>query len=300
MASGWTGAITTALDAAMATEPESTAVDQPEPTSPPPDATPEPPPAQPPDQAQQTPPDAESALFSQEQLARLKGEDAEVAKRLQADYTRKTMALAEERRALAEAKALTDALRADPDATIRQLAQQLGVNVADPQAAATVSNATLQKLEVLFGEHAGAVAEAVRELAKEEAAASTAPLQTALTEQQAKAMAAETDATLAEFTAKHPTWRQHERKMIEVGQLITPNKGMKTLDFMELCLREATKDISEAERVKAVTKELNNAAARREPPDSGVQTAKASKTVTGPVSIPQAIEDALAGIHYGE
>lgn len=73
---------------------------------------------------------------------RVDGEDIEVTLdellngyQRQADYTRKTQALAEERERLAAFASLNDALSQDPQGTLLALAQHLGVDLGNPGAA---------------------------------------------------------------------------------------------------------------------------------------------------------------------
>ncbi len=232
------------------------------------DTTPETQPAEEPekvaDQPEETTEDTD-AILSTDELAALPPQERKKAEKWVAKLTRQSQELSATKRDLEEWKTLVDALKNDPDAAIRQLAERRGLKfVQEPVTQDTVQPIPeeLKFLEPIFAAREKAI--------KAELEAKYGRLEERVDTMSAEAAAAETESTIAQFTAKYPDWKKHEARMLELGQEFIPAKPMSDYKYMEHLHTLATAKITEAEQVKKTVEKINKSVASAEPPQSGV------------------------------
>jgi hypothetical protein len=200
-----------------------------------------------------------------------KDDPDELAKALKGAFTKKTQALAEERKALESLKAykpFIDALvgAETPEtraAVLRQAATELGVDlsaVASPAAedtatvAQNVADVVREKLGPDYEFMAGPIAQAIE--------AVMAPIQAQL--QSLSSVGSKADAavqhiaqqqvneTMAALDAALPDWKQHEQAMVELGLPAKP--GESALDYAKRAYRIVTLEANYDARVAADVK----------------------------------------------
>ena len=209
--------------------------------------------------------DTEDAILSTEELAALPPQERKKAEKWVAKLTRQSQELSATKRDLEEWKTLVEALKNDPDAAIRQLAERRGLKfVQEAPAQDTVQPIPeeLKFLEPIFAAREKAI--------KAELEAKYGRLEERVDTMSAEAAAAETESTIAQFTAKYPDWKKHEARMLELGQEFIPAKPMSDYKYMEHLHTLATAKINEAEQVKKTVEKINKSVASAEPPQSGV------------------------------
>lgn len=232
-----------------------------------------------PDEATAAPPDPLAAdsespdLISDAEYQALKDTHKdnpdELVKALKGAFTKKTQALAEERKGYESVKAykpFIDALAGaqTPEtraAVLRQAAQELGVDlsaVASPKAedtaTASLADVVREKLGPDYEFMSGPLGQALE--------AALAPLQAkldALSSVGSKADAAvqhiaqqQVNETMAALTAELPDWKQHEQAMVELGLPAKP--GESALDYAKRAYRIVTLEANYDARVAADVK----------------------------------------------
>jgi hypothetical protein len=242
------------------------------------DSPPSPEPALP-DEATAAPPDAPAAdrespdLMSDAEYQALKDTHKdnpdELAKALKGAFTKKTQALAEERKGIERLKRyekFIDAIEGADSPTsrasvLRQAAQELGVDlsaVASPNAedTATVSLAEVvrEKLgpdyEFMSGPLGQALEAALAPLqAKLDALSSVGSKADAVAQHIAQQQVSETMATL---DRELPDWKQYEQDMVELG--LPAKKGESALDYAKRAYRIVTLEKNYDARVAADVK----------------------------------------------
>lgn len=285
-----------------------------------------------PDEAQAQPPATDGAddeILSPQEVAKLKGDPAALDKAYKAAYTRKTQALAEERKQLQQ---LTESLQTDPEGTLRAIAEQYGVKLpALPAAPTPEQTATQQAVDEIaafaeqnFGPEVAKPLVALAEMmTRREVQKTIEPLraqqqeqQAVLDRQKAEAARAANQALLKEFSVKHPGWEKHDDRMSDImskfqpvppaGKKLSEMSEEESLEmrrnFLESVYYLATRDISEAEKTKAVQAKMVAAAKKADSPDSGVPPQRVAKAAPKFDSVNAAIEqsfkDATEGVLY--
>lgn len=274
------------------------------------------------DEAKAQPPTADSAqpeisdLISDEELQSLRtttGNDPDkLAKELKAVFTKKTQALAAERKQVAKLAEYADFiadLDTDPAGALTRAAEQLGLVVSPKPAevkateaassivqdvSAQVAAALGPELDFLAPAITKAIEAVVEPRLKHAIGEAVEPVKAAQQALVDKASAEQTEATLKAFTDRHPDWKQHEPAMLKVG--ILPSPGMTELDFMEALYTLATKDAVVAKATKAAIDRLTKGAATAEGKDAPLSGDKV--TVSRPAH--PTIAEAFAAAKRGE
>lgn len=277
-----------------------------------------------PDEAKTEPPVSDavtpeiSDFLSDEELSSLKakhGTDADaLARDLKAAFTKKTQSLAEQRKSverLAEHADFIDALQKDPLATIQQVAERMGWNIAPKTAEAQATehaDATIAKaqnglrdrlrekltahgLDFLVDPIADSVEPSVKEAIEE----AIKPMKSALKTHDDRAAEGQRDAVLAAFEAKHPDWKAHEASMTKLSARIKPGDGVEPGEYLETLYDLATKDTREAEAVKRHIAKMTQAAKADEGKSHSVADGQVMTARPANPSIREAFEAAKRG-----
>ena len=171
-------------------------------------------------------------------------------KSLEGAFTKKTQALAEQRRSqerLAPYAEMIDALESDPDGTIRALAEQHGITIgrAEPAAetaetAAAATEAVLTEFRTALGPEleyladglAPAITKLVERLTATTVEKATAPQRQQLEQLTGRAAVEQTDVVMKAFEGRHPDWKTHEPELLALSQKLSP-KGMTEGEYLD-------------------------------------------------------------------
>lgn len=225
-------------------------------------------------------------LISETELTALKAKHANdpdaLIKELKGQWTRKNQAAS-------EAIAFAKDFHANPTAAISKLAPSLGLTVtptaterqtaATTKTAQTIADAATSKLTELLGAELGAeFGTVLRAVAEETAKSVVAPIQTAHQELQQHAAHEQQAAMFSAFEARHPDWKLHEAKIVELGQMFEPKAGSDLGKYMDKLYDLATVDTRIATGVQTKIDQMTQGAktaesATRTVPDSAIQQA---------------------------
>ncbi len=234
-------------------------------------------------------PGDQTSLISDAEFAALQtkhGKDpAALRRELEGAFTKKTQALAEQRRSqerLAPYAELVDALESDAEGTILALAQQHGLTVTRPgeKPAETTADTTAAaeavvtefrtalgpELEYLADGLAPAIQKLVERLTATTVEKATAPQKQQLDQLTGRAAAEQTTVVMQAFETRHPDWKTHEAALFALSQKLSP-KGMTEGEYLDhlytLVTAEslpATIDTKVAEGVKKTLKRMQEGA----------------------------------------
>ena len=94
-----------------------------------------------------------------------------------------------------------------------------------------------------------------------------------------EAAAAETEAALAEFGAKHQDWKQFEPKILELAQKFMPTTGnVSEGEYMEMLYKLAKADTVKADVVKEHIERTTRSVEGSEPKTTGVSEVRVEQT----------------------
>ncbi len=230
--------------------------------------------------------DKTPGLLSDEEYAAIQTKHADdptaLRRALESAFTKKTQALAAERRSherLQPYADLIDAYEADAEGTLSQLAEQHGFKLVKPGEAAadteeevatgTTAEQLAEELRGELGEEydylvdplSRALSKVADKLVNQRVEAQTKPIK----DQQAviidRAAQDETKAVMAAFDAKHPDWKDHEDAMFEIAQTLDP-KGLTEVEYLEKCYTLATHDAWEKDRDASIAAAVKKALAK--------------------------------------
>jgi len=211
-------------------------------------------------------------LLSDEEFSALQKkhatDPAALRKALEGAFTKKTQALAEERRAATRFEPyvdLIDAYEEDPKAVVLALAKQHGLTIANPEAPATAEGTTTA-VDAVLDEFKGALgpefeylaeglAPAITKLVERLTAATvekvTEPLK-AQTKGLLDKQATDTTAQVMKtFEEAHPDWQEHEEALVALSQKLSP-KGMTETEYLDHLYTLVTADTSVEARDKMI------------------------------------------------
>ena len=240
-------------------------------------------------------------LFTPEYVASLPAELQTRYKQMNGDYTRKTQALAKERKdienrvkELDEWQSVIEGLKKNTDETIEQLAKHRGLTISRNTEQAT-SEETPEELKPLES-----YLEARDKRLESRIRAEYEPVKAKVAEMETNHAAAETKATVEAFTSKYPGWEKYESAMMDVGKKFVPTAGAMTdFEYMEHLYTIARSKDSEAEKTKKVISKINNAAKSVEPNrSSGVSSEQVEHVLPPPEK--RGIRESYAAAKRGE
>lgn len=242
-------------------------------------------PAQEPEKVADEPPDTTpdpDAILTAAELAALPPKERANAEKWQAKLTQKAQALAAQSKEFEEWKPLIDSLKTNPKATLEQMAEQLGVQIAKQDTTPTTAEVVTSELPEEW-KFLQPVFESLEKRVEARVRAELAPIKEAHTQIVTEAAAAETESAIKAFDAKFPDWRKHEAQMLEIGKKFIPTAGAMTdFEYMETLYKLATADIKKAEQVKATVKQINKSAAAAETPTPGISDSRVEHALPPP------------------
>ena len=264
------------------------------------DTPPETPPAQEPEKPADEPTETgepPDTLLSEEEVRQLSAKDRKLYEKAQKNYTQKTQKLAADRKAMEEWTPLIDGLKADPDATLEKLAKERGFVLQKPETKQESTSADdlpeeLKFLEPIFSAREKALEAKIR--------AEMAPVKDGLDRMTSEAIAAETQSTIAQFSAdpRYSNWKQHEARMLEIGAEFIPAKPMSDFKYMQHLYTLATAELNEAEQTKKLVTKINKSAANVDPAAPTVQDSRVEHALPPPGS--RSMRDAWDAAKRGE
>lgn len=281
----------------------------------------------------------ENELISDAEFKALQAQHADdpaaLKKSLLGAYTKKTQALATQRRSvqrLEQYAPILDAFEADPEATLRALIEEQGIDIAkwipategtaDPgkaKAAADAERASLMTdaQEVLGPELdylADPLVKLFEKLLERRGPAyvdrAVQPLKQATERLTGKTLQDESASIMTQFETKRPDWKTHEPAMNKLAAQMTPAPGMTELDWLDTLYKVASRDAWEAGRETLVESEVVTRMKKRlakmgegTAGDAGAAATPEKqilKRPNGRVSFRQAGKDAFAGKRYDD
>jgi hypothetical protein len=217
-------------------------------------------------------------LVTPEELARIKADPALKAlyKNLHKGFTTKTQKLA-------GAQQLAQALQTDPVGTVQWLAQQAGLRLADQPKAPDVREGMRAELANAVGDDlAERLLPVVEKIAGQVAQAQIGPIQQRLTMTEARGVEETAAVVQADFEKRHPDFKQHEKKMMEVAQRFRPVPGADASKYLDDLYTLATAERAAGKAAGDAVDRLVEATARGgERPSSGTP---GSRVTPGPPS----------------
>jgi hypothetical protein len=279
-----------------------------------PGASPPSPETAPPDEATAAPPDAQPAsespdLISDAEYQALKVQHKDdpdaLVKALKGAYTKKTQALADERKSLESVKAYQPFITAlvgaqtneERAAVLRQAATELGVDlsaVASPAAAPDTAQAVSDSIADTVAKELGPDYEFMADPLSRAIKAALDPVFKQLeslssVESKADAVAKhiaeqQVSDTMAQLTAELPDWKEYEQDMVALG--LTAKPGESALDYAKRAYRIVTLEKHYDKRVAADVKkhieQMNKAAksAERQTPSAPSHRVAATSTAS--------------------
>lgn len=263
----------------------------------------------------------ETDLISDTELSALqdkhKDDPLALAKELKAVFTKKTQALAEQRKGverLSKYSDFVDAIEAGGDTAqqaIAEAAKHFGLaltpkpTVADSAAttAATATDRAMETFKAKLGPDLAFLADSlgpavkavVEEVVKGTVTDATKPVQEAMTALLDKATAEQTDALIEGFTEKYPDWKQHEPAMLKIAESFQPGKDATPDAYMESLYFLATRDTSIASATKKAIEKMTTGASRDEGKQSTVSSDRVRVTPPTGATLQDAFKAAKAG-----
>lgn len=233
-----------------------------------------------PTDATETPSDA--LELTDEEIKQLSPKDLGTYRKLQKAYTQRSQEHSALKKQFDPWKPLIDAVSADPDKALERLAKERGYTLSR----ATQDNAVREHT----AETVGALPEELQFLEPilkardqqlmDKIERQIAPMRRTTDAIVSEAAAAETAGTMRAFEAKHPDWKQHEGKMLEIGQKFVPVPGTMTdFEYTEMLYRLATADVTKAEQTRSVIEKINKSAANAEPATPGMNSQRVEHTL---------------------
>lgn len=273
---------------------------------------------------------ADTTLVSDEDFTTLSTTHANdpvaLRKALEGVFTKKTQALAAQRKAVERFESYAPVLEAyesDPLALIRFLAEENGVELVTKDSTAKPATGTATttetktavdgildtfrqqlgpELEYLADGLAPAIKGLVESLTKSTVEEATKPLKAHTDQLLTKAAVEQTETVMKSFGDKRPDWKTHEPAMLALAQKIQPN-GMTELEFLDHLYVVATRDAWEAgkdtriaEEVKKALKKMEKGASTTETRQDSTPESQVRRAPAGPLSWRESYELAKQGV----
>jgi hypothetical protein len=265
------------------------------------------------------PPEGSEDLLTQEEYDKFKDNPQELRKALNKAFTQKTQALSEQRKSMEPYQNLVENLKNDPQATVRQMARELGIQVEAPETKQEASKVAGQlvadlkadlgpDLEFLADKLGPALERITSKLAGQAVEKEIEPLKQQTRELQEKAVTEQVEANLDLFTKKYPDWKKSEAKMTDIGSRLQPMTDPKTgkpptwMEYMEDLYFLATKDARDGDIAKQTVERMQLSAEKSETSEGGVASSRVKKTAPKGMKFDEAFnqawKDAQDGVVY--
>lgn len=217
-------------------------------------------------------PSTQTGLITDEEFSTLQTkyakDPAKLRGELEAAFTKKTQALAEQRRSterLSRYVDIIDAYEADPEATVLALAQQHGLTITRPgETTAETADTTTTAVDAVLGEFkealgpeleyladglAPAITKLVERLTASTVDKATEPLKAQTKGLLDRAAVEQTETVLQAFGKTHPDWQEHEDAMFALSQKLSPN-GMSEVEYLGHLYKLVTADAQASAHAK--------------------------------------------------
>lgn len=224
---------------------------------------------------------ADDALLSPEEVEKLSEDNRAQYKQIQAAFTRKRQEDAEARRAWeteqTEAKSdleFVRELRANPEAVIRNLAAQVGLEVAQSEQPAVSTEFTLPENFSFLKPVIDPLLEQNRLLKAE-----VAELKESLGPIKDNARAASTEAAMAKMDQLQPGWRKFESQMVKEAQNFPQPAGMDGVKYLQYLYRQVAWDARQGDTLRTVAEKAKASVKASQPEGTGVSGDKVRHTL---------------------
>lgn len=244
--------------------------------------------------------DAADALLTDDEYQSLqekhKDDPGALRAALQSAFTKKTQGLS------AVKKFIRD-LNTNPDAVIEAMAKRRGFSLSKPSKAAP-TNAEIDALRTELTTAVGAET-AEKLTGKFEAAikrmteSSLEPIRQTLDTQAAEAALEQSKLVLEAFNTAHPDWKTHEKRMMEIGNKLSP-QGMDEGEYLDNLYYLATRDVSDADKTKKVIERMDKGARVASSPAAGSAGSTVRSAPAKAPSLDAAIKRGLEAARRGE
>ena len=229
-------------------------------------------------------------------------------KGFQSAYTKRFQDLAEARKGISEWQPLVDAFKADPVATVRALASQMGLNVADPKVEAVkdtakdfgsqIDAALRDSLGPEYGDLADRIVPGFTRAVELAIQQHTAPLRQEQEKLIQDSALREAQTTLDSFGKSHPDWKQHEPAMMKLAEKLQPGPGMPEHEWLEALYTLSTLDQRTADKTKETIARMTKAAATADTATTTLAGDKVTTKPNRPVTMREAYEAAKRGERF--
>jgi hypothetical protein len=264
----------------------------------------------------ETPADAPAEtdeLLSDEEVATLDVNGQANYKKMQKAFTEKTQKLAAERKEMEAYRDLIKSYQTDPKETIKKLAQQHGLSLAEAaqlvkqepvKVTPEESEVTRTQLRQLLGEGneelADGLAKIIDSRAEQIAGSRVKPIEDRQADITRRAAQEAADADLKAFEKSHPDFKTYEPAMRELSTKIQPAEGAKmdVSEYLEMLYKVASLKDSEATQTKKVIDRINKAASSSESKESAIPTNKVTPARPKAPTLEEAFEAAKKGIAW--
>lgn len=200
-------------------------------------------------------------------------------KKWRAKLTQEAQQIAEIRKELDKYVPYIQQLQQNPKQALEQLARELGVaddsaseevpelsGDLDKQLREAISRELPEGWEFIADSLAKPMAAFMQRMVEQQ----LTPLQRYVEQQLNRQAEEKIETTLREFEQRHPDWKKHEQKMLELFDKLVPNGsldslGMEPIELLELLYRGVTADLREAEAARRKIERQAKAVANAEP-----------------------------------
>jgi|GEM_PF-5215091 len=229
-------------------------------------------------------------LLSTDEVANLTPEQQATYKKMQKAYTQKTQKLAAERKAhavelerLKSWEPIIESFETSPEETIKRAAKQYGIKLVDEAGAKPVQQSAVDtavtamrdRLRQLHGPEHEAYADelantfqaALEAVAKEVVSREVQPLKAQQEAALQQAAMESTENDLSAMDKRHPGWRDHEQKMLDISRKWQPAEGanITAAEYLDMLYGLATRDQTRAADTQEVIERINKSARASEP-----------------------------------
>ena len=249
-------------------------------------------------------------LLDSKTYEKLKADPEKLRKELNRAWTQKTQALSEQRKALEPHLELFRALEENPEETIRKLAEERGLTIAEAkkEEVREAVSPVATELRQVFGPGLEDLADRLAPVLERVIAERIEPIKRQTDEVVSNAVIEEVNRNIELFTKEHSDWKKFEPEMMKISTWLQPAKQTNgkyptTAQYMEALYHLATKDARKGDIVKETVERMAHAAAKSETAGSGVAQNRVAKSTPASrgsfdADFEEAAKDASEGILY--
>lgn len=245
--------------------------------------------------------ESEEPLLTEEQISKLDDAGRKAYKEMQRAWTQKTQSLSALRKQLEQHQDLIEDLRSNPKETLRRLAREQGMDLAEPQKPEPAEKPEKKLLEGLrerLGPDLEFIADALEPIIQD-LQSTKQDLQSTKTQQSEiimKTALDEAQSVLEDFGKDHPDWKDYEGEMTVLSHKLDP-KGMTETEYLDLLYKvvtsgkEVTKQVGK--ETKNIVEKMRAAAKAAESPQAGVAESKIQSSPNKLLTVDEAFAEAV-------